>query len=98
MILFLRKIETQIIVMTGSANDRTAQMARRPLLAGLLRTLRWTHGNGVSGSCLLGVWELFAGCRGNSLSVSLLLYTEACFCFCEFHVQLAHVFSLTVLT
>ena len=57
MILFLRKIETQIIVMTGSANDSTAQMARRPLLAGLLRTLRWTHGNGVSGSCLLGVEE-----------------------------------------
>ena len=91
MILFLRKIETQIIVMTGSANDRTAQMARRPPVGRVVEDVEtdtWQRGE----------WELFAGCRGNSLSVGLLLYTEACFCFCEFHVQLACVFSLTVLT
>lgn len=91
MILFLRKTETHTIVMTVSANDRTAQMARCLLLVGLLGTLRWTHSNGSE-------WELFAGCGGNSLSINLLFSTEACFCFYEFHVQLVRVFSLTVLT
>lgn len=54
MILFLRKIETHIIVMTVSANDRTAQTARCLLLTGLWRTFRWTPSTGSE-------WERFAG-------------------------------------
>lgn len=91
MILFLRKTETHIIVMTALANDRTAQMAHCLPLVGLLRALRWTHSTGSE-------WELFAGCGGNSLSINLLFSAEACFCFREFHAQLVRVFSLPVLT
>lgn len=60
MILFLRKIETHIIVMTILANYRTVlRWLCCLLLVGLLKTLRWTHSNGSElGALLLGVEDV----------------------------------------